>query len=456
MSTPKDYRTAPGMDRCDVCFSRRDDGMGCTKHDFDAGAGYQPNHLCADFAPRSMGQRFEQDPPGPGVEGDPDKLAELSQAITGVEVLRVGTWNNVKVDRAALSAMVNAFGEVGFSPPVKVGHVQEADAPAWGWVENLRVEGDVLLADFRDVPDDLVAQIKDKRYDAVSAELWQDIKRDKKKFPWVLKAVALLGAHPPAVAGLKPPSESLALLAQLESAATVVISAKLPEENPGMTKPGSSPATGDQPGGQETQLAQQNAQLATQVAELQAQLATAQATAETAQKAAGAAGTIAIELQTLQEQVRKLSTENAKVYEDRRQEKIAALAARLKMPSLRPHFAALGDLVTREGAAKEVTFAASGDAAKAVPTDPMEVINDLITRINNRVDVLFSEEVRGGDLREARAEITGQPGDPGMALSAKVNELMTAEKLTYDQARARVWGAPANRELVAAYDRAGS
>src|SRR5262249_10110648 len=83
-------------------------------------------------------------------------------SIKGLEIFSVGTWNGDKYTHQDLEAMVDAFGEVGFEPPVKAGHEngQEATgtmkrlfgAPALGYVERLYVGGRKLFADIRDIP----------------------------------------------------------------------------------------------------------------------------------------------------------------------------------------------------------------------------------------------------------------------------------------------------------------
>ena len=240
-NVPPNYRVAAAgtSDYCDRCFHRADDGTKCGKWpDYD---GYQPNGVCEVFAPRSMGQRFEEEPAvTPNADAttsanadpvvppavDPPRVEEHADlttfaTISNVQIFRAGTWNGTKYTAADIDGMVKAAAEVGYRPPVKLGHTQEPSAPAYGYVVNLRRDGDVLVGDFEDVPDELVSQIREKRYDAVSSEIYFDLARDKKKFKHALRAVAVLGAHPPAVASLKPLSEALAGLSETTQFATI-------------------------------------------------------------------------------------------------------------------------------------------------------------------------------------------------------------------------------------------
>lgn len=135
-----------------------------------------------------------------------------TKTITDVEIFATGVWNGDPYSRSDLDAMVAAHGQVGFDTPVKLGHMDDKDTkallkaegmPAFGWVKNLRVKGEKLLADFVDVPSRLAEIIQNKGYKPVSSEVYWDFNQGDKTFPRVLKAVALLGAEIPAVTDIK-------------------------------------------------------------------------------------------------------------------------------------------------------------------------------------------------------------------------------------------------------------
>lgn len=89
-------------------------------------------------------------------------------------------------------------------PPLKIGHFGEnMGLPALGWVENVRVEGNKLVADFMDVPKKVADFIRAKAYRRVSPELYVDFDEDGMKRGRVLKAVAILGADIPQIKTLK-------------------------------------------------------------------------------------------------------------------------------------------------------------------------------------------------------------------------------------------------------------
>lgn len=104
---------------------------------------------------------------------------------------------------------MSSFQTLGLSErvPLKLGHDGDAPfkdgQPALGWVKHLYREGKKLVADLTGIPESLYSFIKEGLYKFVSVELLADVKAGTREIPWVLDAVALLGADPPAVGILK-------------------------------------------------------------------------------------------------------------------------------------------------------------------------------------------------------------------------------------------------------------
>jgi hypothetical protein len=131
--------------------------------------------------------------------------ADSNYRIDGVEIFAIGTHNGDEYTDLDLQAMLDSYGALDYKPPLKAGHVQDKKGmPALGWVDNLRRVGNKLVADFTGLPKLVYEAIRDKRYNTVSSEVYWNLERGGKKFYRALKAVALLGAEIPAVAGLKP------------------------------------------------------------------------------------------------------------------------------------------------------------------------------------------------------------------------------------------------------------
>jgi hypothetical protein len=83
-------------------------------------------------------------------------------------------------------------------PPAKVGH--ESGGPAVGYLENLRVSGDKLLADVKDVPRKFAELVRARAFTGRSVELSKiTSQRTGRRYPLVVSALAWLGDKLPAV-----------------------------------------------------------------------------------------------------------------------------------------------------------------------------------------------------------------------------------------------------------------
>lgn len=80
--------------------------------------------------------------------------------------------------------------------PVVVGH-PDTDSPAYGWVEELKVEGDKILAKLKDLTPQFVEWVKKGLYKKRSISLYSNL---------LLKHIGFLGGVPPAVKGLADPA----------------------------------------------------------------------------------------------------------------------------------------------------------------------------------------------------------------------------------------------------------
>lgn len=345
----------------------------------------------------------------------------LAQTVSGVEILRVGTWNGHKFTRESLAAMVDAFDRVGFVPPVKLGHDEDPRAPAFGWVEKIWTQDDVLLADFRDMPDELVEQIRAKRYDNVSIEAWSNLSRDGKSYPTVLKAVAILGAHPPGVSGLKPLSAAMGFAENAEMFSTY------PEERSPMADPQDKQAP-------EAKVIAPDPAITLELAELRKRMAS--------MEDAG------LRIQKLQEEV---TAAHAQLDETRREKirgEIEATVGQLKIPAIRPHVRALMAMAAEDGKAKVIKFQAIGDDAER-ETTAIGIVRDLIERLNANGAFMFAEHSHGVDGSRDDEDLTAT--DPSAKLLQLAQQLATKNGLTLGAATQAILADPAHRKLAAAY-----
>lgn len=122
-----------------------------------------------------------------------------------IEVFRAGkqtdsAGNSKDWTEADLDIIVDKYnnqeGEDKHEAPVVLGHPQ-TDSPAYGWVESLKREGNLLFAQLKDLKDDFVQWVKDGHYKKRSISLYNDMN---------LKHVGFLGGTPPAIKGLTDPA----------------------------------------------------------------------------------------------------------------------------------------------------------------------------------------------------------------------------------------------------------
>lgn len=136
--------------------------------------------------------------------------------IPNQEVFAAGVWNGDHYDVSDLDKMVEAYQATaeGYKPKLKLSHNHPKGWPAVGYMENLRRVGTKLMADFKGIPKKLFESMKAGGYSNKSAEVvWNCLVEmkggEKRKFPYLLKAVALLGVDMPAVDNLNGLMEAI-------------------------------------------------------------------------------------------------------------------------------------------------------------------------------------------------------------------------------------------------------
>lgn len=137
-------------------------------------------------------------------------LNQPTNSIKSLEIFSIGTWHGQTYAEADLDGMVEAFHRVGFKPPLKLGHSEDqkillsSGLPAAGYIQSLHHKSGRLYADISDVPNQIYQLMQKKAYDRVSVELYlnYDDTSNGRKWPYVVKALALLGAEIPEVTNL--------------------------------------------------------------------------------------------------------------------------------------------------------------------------------------------------------------------------------------------------------------
>ena len=97
------------------------------------------------------------------------------------------TWTEAELD-----AIVGKYNPQDHEAPAVIGH-PEHNSPAWGWVEGLKREGSMLLAQFKGLVPEFVEMVRKGLFKKRSISLYPDM---------TLRHVGFLGAMPPAVKGL--------------------------------------------------------------------------------------------------------------------------------------------------------------------------------------------------------------------------------------------------------------
>lgn len=126
-----------------------------------------------------------------------------------LEIFRTGrhtatSGTELAFGEADLSAIASGYDPELSPAPIVVGH-PAMDAPAYGWVESLTVEGDRLVATPRQVDPAFADLVRAGRYKTRSASFFlPDAPNNPTPGRYYLRHVGFLGAHPPAVKGLRP------------------------------------------------------------------------------------------------------------------------------------------------------------------------------------------------------------------------------------------------------------
>lgn len=336
--------------------------------------------------------------------------------LEGVEIFRAGTWNGDKYTVVDLDAMVDAFGKVGFTPAVKLGHEAESGERAWGWIDNIKRIGESLFADLRDITNDVYLIIKEHGFDRVSSEIIWDFERNGEVFRRVLSAVALLGSEVPAVNLLPLRDATLNTVPDDSYARKFVYTMKLEEVD--MSKVDDltlevSKLTEDLAAAKKTQTeaeaklaeaegdkkAVKEATEAFEVArntieELTTKLTEAQEGLDAEAKSnADKVTELTKELTASKLAITNLQKHAAEADERERKTRIDGKVEGITIPALRPYMTSLYNLVTK-GESKKVNFSIEKDKDNKPIVEELEgeaIIDKLLTVLNETGNKLFKQ-----------------------------------------------------------------
>ena len=111
----------------------------------------------------------------------------------------------VEITTEDLQQAVNAYNVNFHESPAVIGHPKH-NAPAYGWVKRLELDGDVLKAEFDQVDPEFAEMVDKGRFKKVSSSFYlADSPNNPCPGNLYLRHVGFLGAMPPAVKGLRNP-----------------------------------------------------------------------------------------------------------------------------------------------------------------------------------------------------------------------------------------------------------
>lgn len=131
----------------------------------------------------------------------------MDQTSPSIRIARIGTFTSnegVKVSFGAkeLADAASAYDPALDPAPLVVGH-PKIDAPAYGWVSGLAMDGDVLVATPDKIEPSFAELVREGRYPKVSAQFYTpDHPGNPKPGAWYLKHIGFLGGHAPGIKGL--------------------------------------------------------------------------------------------------------------------------------------------------------------------------------------------------------------------------------------------------------------
>jgi hypothetical protein len=127
-----------------------------------------------------------------------------------IQIFKPGTHTTMSGDALTFSEADVAATAAAYDPalkdaPLVVGH-PKADHPAYGWVTSLAFADGVLSADTNNVDPAFAEMVNAKRFPKISAAFYHpESPLNPVPGTYYLRHVGFLGAHPPAVQGLRTP-----------------------------------------------------------------------------------------------------------------------------------------------------------------------------------------------------------------------------------------------------------
>lgn len=114
------------------------------------------------------------------------------------QVFKAGKYPQGEFTRQDVEEIAKNYDPKFCEAPITIDH--EQSGPAYGWVDKVKADGDILQVSFKDTPKSFQEDVNSGKYKKVSVELYKNLE-GKGHY---LKAVSFLGAAIPQVKGLEP------------------------------------------------------------------------------------------------------------------------------------------------------------------------------------------------------------------------------------------------------------
>ncbi len=166
-----------------------------------------------------------------GTQKADDEKFSVSDASFKIEIFQAGkrtaqNGETVEISIADLKNVAENYDISKHEAPIVVGH-PTTDAPAYGWVKSLSVEGNSLFSEIAEVSPEFQDWVKKGHYKKISCSFWTpDAAGNPTPNSFALKHVGFLGGAVPAVKGMRQ-----ATFAALSSGVVSFVSAELEDEN---------------------------------------------------------------------------------------------------------------------------------------------------------------------------------------------------------------------------------
>ena len=114
------------------------------------------------------------------------------------QVFKAGKYPQGEFTKKDVEEIAKNYDPTFCEAPITIDH--EQTGPAYGWVDKVKTDGDILQVSFKDTPKSFQDDVNAGKYKKVSVELYKNLE-GKGHY---LKAVSFLGAAIPQVKGLEP------------------------------------------------------------------------------------------------------------------------------------------------------------------------------------------------------------------------------------------------------------